>query len=212
MKSFVCSRFVAACVFAVAASTSGALEIVFDGDPFAGSTANPNDGVRTIVGVNERTLPSFNSAQDQFVFRNSAFTSVGELNFLSSFANALNEQADVIVLLNSDNDNNAATPFNAGAAASLIANNLTQDRAGFFIYFNSVLGVNRLVYSTNLNSTTADLSILARVASPTGADAIASLATFDANDFAARVPIVPAGALFAIGALGLAGVWRKRTV
>ena len=68
------------------------------------------------------------------------------------------------MLQDTDNDGNPATPFNAGSAANLIANALSDDGAGFFIYSNSVLAVNRLVYSTNLNSTTADLSILARTA------------------------------------------------
>jgi hypothetical protein len=205
-------RLFASAACALTAATSFAAEITFELAPFQGSTANPDDGVRTVFGTNERTLPTFDSTTDRFVFSNTVYSNLGPLNFLSAFASSLNEDANLIILLNSDNDNNPATVFNAGAAANLIANALSVDRPGLFMYFNSALGVNRLVYSSNLNSTTADLAILARIASPTGGAAVDRLVGFEANDFQNNaVPVAPIGALLALGlaALGLRSGQRR---
>jgi uncharacterized protein (TIGR03382 family) len=66
--------------------------------------------------------------------------------------------------------------------------------------------VNRLVYSTNLDDNTADLAILARITSPTGAGAIAELSAFNSGNFA----IVPAPASAAFLALGGLAMARRR--
>lgn len=167
--------------------------VVFNVPAFQGSAADPNDGVRTVFGGVERLLPSFDVTQDTFVFSPTAFNLPGGLGFASTTAAGLSagpvpSGTRVIVLQDTDNDGNPATGFNAGSAANLIANALSDDGAGFFIYSNSALGVNRLVYSTNLNSSTADLSILARIQSPTGAAARAALPSFQADNFAVPEP------------------------
>jgi hypothetical protein len=188
-----------------------AAPVVFNTAPFEGSSANPDDGIRTVFGGRERVLPSFDVGNDQFVFDTTAFgLALGALSFASSNAAGLpTSGAQVIVLQDSDNDGNSATAFNAGSAANLIANALTIDGAGFFIYANSVLGVNRLVYSSNLNSTTSDLAILARIASPSGAGAVAALPSFQSDNFA--VAQVPEPGTMALLATGLAMLtWRRR--
>lgn len=192
----------------LAAAPAFAATVVFNTNPFAGSNADPNDGVRTIFGGVERQLPSFDIAADRFVFDGTVFGLGGGIQFTSGLVSALPDGGvNVVVLQSTDNDNNPATAFGAGTAASLIASAIDQDGAGFFIYHNSGLQVNRLVYSTNLNSATADLSVLARITSPTGAQAIAALPTFTADNFA-----VPEPGTWALALLGLGGaaIARRR--
>lgn len=191
-----------AVLFAGFALTAQASDINFNNDPFAGSTALSTPG-RQVNGLGEQTLPLFNLLTDRFVFNTNAFPLVGPLTFVNSTASSLPFSGfNVIVLQDSDNDNNPATAFNAGTAATLIANQLTADSAGFFIYFNSALNLNRLVYSTNLNSADADLAILARISSPTGAAAISALPNFSAANFATTN--VPEPSTLALSAAGLA--------
>lgn len=186
--------------------TAQAALVVFNVPAFQGSAADPSDGVRTVFGGVERLLPRFDVAQDTFVFNPTAFNLPGSLGFTSSTAaGLLGGGAQVIVLQDTDNDANPATPFNAGSAANLIANALSEDGAGFFIYSNSGLGVNRLVYSTNLNVNTADLSILARIQSPTGAAARAALPSFSQSNFA-----VPEPGTLGLLAAGLGGLALRR--
>ncbi len=71
-----------------------------------------------------------------------------------------------------------------------------------------MLGVNRLVYSTNLSVLAADLSILARISSPTGQAAIDALPTFRAENFAA-VPEPSSYALALAALMGVAVVSRR---
>ena len=183
-----------------------AAPVVFSINPFAGSTADPNDGVRTIFGGVERQLPSFDIAVDRFVFDPVVFGLAAGLQVVNGLVSALPDGGvNVVILQSTDNDNNPATAFNAGAAANLIASAIDDDGAGFFVYFNSVLAVNRLVYSSNLNSATADLSILARINSPTGAQAIASLPAFTAANFA-----VPEPETWTLALLGLGGAVLTR--
>lgn len=160
-----------------AASRCEAAIVLFSSDPFGGSTADPNDGVRTIFGGGQRSLATFDVAQDIFAFNENFFDLPRNFSFENGLASALSG-ADIIVL------QDAPTPHNAGLAANAIANAIDIDGAGLFIYWNSGLQVNRLVYSTNLNSVTADLAILARIDSPTGSDAINALPSFSASNFA----------------------------
>lgn len=193
----------------LAAAPAFAANVVFNTNPFAGSAADPNDGVRTIFGGVERQLPAFDIANDRFVLDGTVFALGGGIQFTSGLVSALPDGGvNVVVLQSTDNDNNPATPFGAGNAATLIASAIDQDGAGFFIYHNSGLQVNRLVYSTNLNSATADLSILARITSLSGAQAIAALPTFTADNFA-----VPEPGTWALALLGLGGAaWARRRV
>lgn len=197
-------------VLAAAASPPArAATISFDTDPFTGSTALTTPGRQVFSGL-ERTLPSFNPATDTFAFSATAFP-VGALSFVNAPVGGIpTSGANVIVLDTVDDDNNPATPFGAGSAATVIAGQVAVDGAGFFVYHNSALNVNRLVFSTNLNDAGADLSVLARIASPTGLDAIGALPQFTSANFVAAVPEPSTYALMALGIAGLAVMRRRR--
>ncbi len=139
---------------------------------------------RQVTG-GEDFITDFTRGKDTINLDGEAFRIFGELNFVNALAEALAAAgANVIVLQNSDDDNDPTTPFNAGSAANLIAEQVTEAGPGFFVYFNSGLGVNRLVYSEDLSDPTADLQIVARFTNEEGDDAIAALADFTAGDFA----------------------------
>lgn len=197
------------CIAAIASAATASLATVttFASDPFASSTALTTPG-RQVVATNELFLPTFDTYSDVFAV-DAAFFNFGPT---ISFGNDLAAQLpvsglNIIVLQDTDNDNNPATAFNAGAAANLIAARVTSPGAGLFVYWNSALNVNRLVYSTNLDDNTADLSVLARINSPTGAGAIEQLPQFSEANF----QIVPApGAAAMLAGIGMIAAGRRR--
>ncbi len=139
---------------------------------------------RQVVG-GEDFITDFARGADTINLDSEAFRIFGELNFVNALAEDLpSSGANVIVLQNADDDNDLTTAFNAGSAANLIAEQVDEAGPGFFVYFNSGLGVNRLVYSEDLSDPTADLQIIARFTNEEGDDAIAALADFSAKDFA----------------------------
>ncbi|MGF1493381.1 MAG: calcium-binding protein [Microcoleaceae cyanobacterium] len=159
----------------------GADRFVFDGDPFDGADVSAPG--RDIIG-NEDFIIDFAIRHDQFVLNADDFLISDELSFFNGLAADLpSGGANVIVLQNSDNDDDPDTPFIAGTAANLIAESVDEAGAGFFVYFNSNLGVNRLVYSTDLSDAGADLKIVNRLNNLEGQDAIDALPTFTEDNF-----------------------------
>ena len=157
---------------------------IFAEDPFAGADISSPE--RQIIGE-EDFITDFNFAEDKYRFSTNDFDIGSNVNFTGVAANApdalIAPGTNVVSLLNSDNDNNPDTPFLAGTAANQIAELTSEDGAGFFVYFNSNLELNRVVYSTNLNDANADLKIISRQTNLTGADAIAALDDFSVNNF-----------------------------
>lgn len=183
--------------------------VLFDTDPFAGSTALTTPG-RQVVG-GEPSI-SFSIAGDQFAFDPAFFNFGSSLNFASGLIGDLpSSGANVLVLLSFDNDNDAATPFGAGTAANLIADRVTSSGAGFFVYFNSALDLARLVYSTDLSDNTADLKIMARMTNLSGQGGRDAMATFTAGNFAVVNAVPEASSLaLAVLPLGLLFALRRR--
>ncbi len=158
---------------------SGADAFLFDGDPFDGADVSGSD--RSIIG-GEDFITDFSLEEDRFQLDASDFGVVGPLSFVNATADDLpTGGVNVIVLQNSENP--AGGDFLAGTAANLIAEKIEEPGPGFFVYFNSRLKVNRLVYSTDLSDPTADLKIVARDTKLEGQDAIDALLEFEAANF-----------------------------
>jgi hypothetical protein len=173
-----------AVLFLTISTNANAATISFLTDPFAGSTALTTPG-RQVVGG--ELFTTFDIATDVFEFNPFEF-SVNQILFANDLVGNLpTTGVNVVVLQTLDNDGDPTTPFGAGSAASLIAAQITDPGAGFFIYFNSGLNLPRLVYSTDLNENTSDLKILARLTNLTGQSNV--LPTFTEQNFAvAQVP------------------------
>ena len=147
-------------------ATARATVTEFNTDPFAGTTVLATPG-RQVVGG--ELFTTFNIATDVFSFDPSVFGIGDTIHFANGLAGNLPTTGlNVVVLQSFDNDANPGTPFGAGNAASLIADQITSPGPGFFIYFNSGLDLARLVYSTDLSDDTADLKIMARFLNLTG--------------------------------------------
>lgn len=156
--------------------------ISFTTDPFASSDALTTPG-RQIVGGED--FVSFLTASDVFAFDASVFGVGNQVLFANDVAGNLpTVGVNVVVLQTLDNDNDPATPFLAGIAANLIADQITDPGPGFFIYFNSGLDLLRLVYSTDLSDNQADLKILARMTNLSGQAGLDAIPTFTASNFA----------------------------
>lgn len=163
----------------------GSDSFAFTGDPFQGVDVSAPG--RDIVG-GEDIIEDFAFDADQYLIDAAGFGLQGDVSFVAIDANdpdaVIPDDANVIVLLNADNDGDAETPFLAGTAATQIAGLTDAARPGLFVYFNSNLDLNRLAYSTDLSSAEADLQILSRQTDLTGQDAVDALASFSADNFA----------------------------
>jgi Ca2+-binding RTX toxin-like protein len=151
----------------------GSDRFLFAGNAFANgtATATPN-GIKVLATPD--SIADFNIAEDKFAL-NGQDLGLSNITFQKGDANAIAGNGNVIVLTN------AFT--NVAAAAKAIAdnNNITADQ-GAFIYFNSTLGISRLVYSKDL-SDGGDVSVLANLTNQSGATGLANTQTFTSNNF-----------------------------
>lgn len=166
----------------------------FSGDPFRGEDVSAPD--RQIV-VGEDAIEDFDFATDRYLIDAVDFGLPEEVRFATVDTTdpdaAIPEDANVVVVLNADNDADAETPFLAGTAAGEIAALTDASRPGLFVYFNSTLDLNRVVYSADLASAEADLSVLSRQTDLTGTDAVDALAAFSAENFEFGEVVEPGG-------------------
>jgi hypothetical protein len=195
-------------------STAHASTFTFDQDPFAGTNVLNAPG-RQIVGGED--FLSFTPSRDVFSFDPAAFD-VASLNFVNaSAANIPASGVNVVVLETFDDDNNPLTPFGAGNAANLIADEITTPGPGFFVYFNQSLDLPRLVYSTDLSSSDSDLKILARMLNLNGGNGRDALSDFTSANFAltSAGATAPEPATFSLiagaGLIGIGFCLRRRT-
>jgi Ca2+-binding RTX toxin-like protein len=144
---------------------------VFNSDPF-GNGAPVLNAATGIKALNTPDIiTDFATSQDKFSLSASRF-GLNELKFAEGNSNAISGDKNVIVLLDGF--------ANAAAAAKAIADNnaITSDK-GFFVYFNTTLGISRLVYSTDL-SDGGDISVIANIQNQTR---LANQSNFGGNNF-----------------------------
>jgi hypothetical protein len=151
-------------------TTLNGATIVFKTDPFG--SADPNDNVRQIVNVQESV--NFNPATDVIRF-DPALTGFSSISFATGLSADLpTTGVNAVVVLDQ--------PAGAGSAHTSIANQITDSRPGFFIYFNTNLGLPRLVFTRDLGNPNADIAILARMDNLSGN--FAAMQTFSQANFA----------------------------
>jgi hypothetical protein len=184
----------------VMCTTANAANLIFDDDPFAGTNAS-NPGRQIVNGPGEEF--TFNIGSDVLMFDLSVF-GLTQLSFANGLSTNLPTTGINFIVLNNGG------PLAAGTAANAIADQVTESGPGFFIYFNSTLNLPRLVYSTDLNSTTSDLSILARFTNLGGTEGFAALPTVTPGNVG-EVPEPSSLLLASAGALLIgARSWRRR--
>lgn len=151
----------------------GADTFLYNTDPFDGMT--PAAAAGKIPNVNAPdTITDFTVGKDVFALSVDALGLKG-FSFADGAVKNLSGGANVLVL----QDQFA----NAGVAAQAIADNhaLTAG-AGVFIYHNSTLGINRLVFSSDLAKGGA-FSVLANLTNQGGDAGVALLPTYTAHNF-----------------------------
>ncbi|XGV97369.1 MAG: calcium-binding protein [Leptolyngbya sp. BL-A-14] len=149
-------------------------QFVYEGNVFANGTPAPAGQ----TGINALNKPDiildYTIGEDKFAFDGKDL-GLKNINFQKGQSSQVAGDANVIVLTD---------PFPAaGAAARAIANNPNiTSHEGAFVYFNTTLGLTRLVYSNDL-SEGGDISVLANLDNQRGAAGMANIANFSANDF-----------------------------
>ena len=149
----------------------GADRFLFSGTPFTGTAVTAANGIQ-VFGKPD-TIVDYQIGVDQFAL-DSSDLGINSIQFQKGDADKIGN-GNVIVL---------TTPFAgaAGAAKAIADNaNVTADK-GVFVYFNSTLNKERLVYSENLG-TGGKISVLGNLDNQVGQTGIANLNSFSTADF-----------------------------
>jgi len=152
----------------------GADAFAFAGNVFAGATP-VSVGTTGIQAVNQPdVITDYEISRDQFVF-NGRDLGIANITFQKGITAEIAANANFIVQLD---------PFvNAATAARAIADNpAITAKEGAFVYFNTTLGISRLVYSQDL-ANGGNISILANLTNQAGNAGTANLNSFTASDF-----------------------------
>lgn len=152
---------------------AGADQFVYAGNVFAGGALTPNAGGTGISALNKPdVIKDFEIGSDRFNL-SSKDLGISAINFQKGTSSTLTN-GNVLVLT----DGFAA----AAGAAKAIANNANiTEKEGAFIYFNTTLGISRLVYSKDLDNG-GDISVLANLGDAKTGN-LANQANFSGNNF-----------------------------
>lgn len=152
----------------------GTDKFTYEGDVFA----NGDPVLAAVPNINVLNTPDiindYTIGEDQFVFDQSDLD-LDSLVFQKGNAADIAANGNALVLTNGF----AA----AGAAARAIANNdnITA-KEGVFAYFNTTLGITRVVYSEDL-ANGGDISVLGNLVNQSGDTGLSNIANFTAADF-----------------------------
>jgi len=103
---------------------------------------------------------------DPLSFQSGVFGDPGQANVGADDPTTIGSDVNVVVIQNRDNNDPDGFPsnwdasWNARTSLRAISANTTGDRAGFFLYWNEGLGVNRLFATDNLNDPNGALNLL----------------------------------------------------
>jgi Ca2+-binding RTX toxin-like protein len=144
---------------------------VYGGNPFANGTPALN----AATGINALNRPDiitdFEIAADKFSL-NGKDLGLTDLQYLEGNSNQLFGNNNVLVL--TDGFTNAAA-----AAKAIADNHAITSKEGVFVYFNTTLGISRLVYSNDL-ANGGDISVLSNMTSLTN---VGNQVNFSENNF-----------------------------
>jgi serralysin len=150
---------------------SGKDAFVFTDSPFSGGAPAPAaNGIQVLNKPD--IITDYAIGEDKLVFRSDQL-GVENLNFQKGVSSQLSGHSNVLVLQD-------AFPNAAAAAKAIADNNAVTSDAGLFVYFNSTLGISRVVFSQDL-SDGGPISVLANLTNQTNP---ANQANFSAQDFA----------------------------
>jgi Ca2+-binding RTX toxin-like protein len=155
--------------------------VVFAGDPFNGVDVSAPG--RTVVNTPDELL-DLDFDEDTIVLDREDLGLPKELLVVNGTVDDLFIQglsgtdADVVVL--------QGAVGNAGAAATAIADSGAAEGPGVFVYWNTTLLINRVVYSADLGDPAADISVLSNIRTLQGDAALAALPGIAASTFATR--------------------------
>jgi len=155
--------------------------VVFAGDPFQGVDVSAPG--RTVVNTPDELL-DLDFDEDTIVLDRDDLGLPADLVVVNGTVDDLLIQglsgtdADVVVL--------QGAVGNAGAAATAIADSGAAEGPGVFVYWNTSLLINRVVYSADLGDPAADISVLGNIRTLEGDAALAALPGIPASAFATR--------------------------
>lgn len=153
---------------------TGADKFTYNGNVFANGTPALVAAANLNVLNTPDIIADYTIGEDQFAL-DQGDLGLDSLVFQKGNAAEITGNGNVVVLTNGFTA--------AGAAARAIANNNNiTAKEGVFAYFNTTLGLTRVVYSEDLGNG-GDISVLANLDNQRGAPGLANIANFTATDF-----------------------------